>query len=42
MISPICRIQKIIKYNKLVNITKRNKLTDRENKLVIASEEKEG
>ena len=32
----------IQKYNKLVNITKRNRLTDIEDKLVIIGGEKEG
>ena len=30
------------KYNKLLNITKRNRLTDIENKLVVTTGEREG
>ena len=30
------------KYNKVANITKRNRLTDTENKLVVTSGEREG
>ena len=39
-----CMISHILeskKYNKLVNITKRNRLTDTENKLVLTNGEKE-
>ena len=39
MISLVCEIQKK-KYNKLVNITKRNRLADIENKLVVTRGEK--
>ena len=38
MIPLICGISK---YNKLVNITKRNRLTDVENKLVVTRGERE-
>ena len=40
MLSLTCGILK--KYNKLVTITKRSRLTDTENKLVVTSGEREG